>query len=52
MVDTFLFDLDGTLLPVDTDKMLDEYFLSLTKKLSSYFDPHFLFKSIIRLAWI
>lgn len=46
MVDTFLFDLDGTLLPVDTDKMLDEYFLSLTKKLSSIFDPHFLFKSL------
>ncbi|UZQ83886.1 hypothetical protein OEI98_001035 [Thermoanaerobacter sp. RKWS2] len=46
MIDTFLFDLDGTLLPVDTDKMLDEYFLSLTKKLSSLFDPHFLFKSL------
>ncbi|AIS52153.1 haloacid dehalogenase domain-containing protein hydrolase [Thermoanaerobacter kivui] len=46
MIDTFLFDLDGTLLPVDTDKMLDEYFLSLTKKLSHLFDPHFLFKSI------
>lgn len=50
MVDTFLFDLDGTLLPVDTDKMLDEYFLSLTKKLSFYFDPHFLFKSIYQAS--
>jgi len=46
LIDTILFDLDGTLLPVDTDKMIDEYFISLTKKLSNLFEPDFLFKSL------
>ena len=41
MITTVLFDLDGTLLPMELDGFLESYFSLLTKKLSAYgYDPH------------
>ena len=41
MLTTVLFDLDGTLLPMDLDKFLECYFGLLTKKLSIHgYNPH------------
>ena len=37
-MNTFLFDLDGTLLPLDLDEFTDAYFKELCKKFSSHFD--------------
>lgn len=39
MINTFLFDLDGTLLPVDLDKFLKIYFGEMAKKLKSHISP-------------
>jgi len=40
MLTTVLFDLDGTLLPMELDSFLESYFDLLTKKLSAYgYDP-------------
>ena len=40
MITTVLFDLDGTLLPMELDGFLESYFALLTKKLSAYgYDP-------------
>ena len=36
MITTVLFDLDGTLLPMDLDQFLENYFALLTRKLSAY----------------
>lgn len=36
MITTVLFDLDGTLLPMELDSFLESYFALLTKKLSAY----------------
>lgn len=41
MIDTVMFDLDGTLLPFDTDKMIMDYFKAISKKISAYFEPSF-----------
>jgi HAD superfamily hydrolase (TIGR01549 family) len=41
MITTVLFDLDGTLLPMELDQFLECYFSLLAKKLSSHgYDPH------------
>ena len=41
MITTVLFDLDGTLLPMELDHFLDTYLGLLTKKLSEHgYDPH------------
>ncbi|MGF7058719.1 HAD family hydrolase [Brassicibacter mesophilus] len=37
-MNTFLFDLDGTLLPLDLEEFMAAYFKELCKKFSSYFD--------------
>lgn len=37
MMDTILFDLDGTLLPIDTDDFIARYFEALSLKLIDYF---------------
>jgi FMN phosphatase YigB (HAD superfamily) len=39
MINTFLFDLDGTLLPVDLDKFLKIYFGEMAKKLKDHISP-------------
>lgn len=41
MLDTIMFDLDGTILPIDTDKMIMDYFMGLTRKLKDIFQPAF-----------
>ncbi|SNX55221.1 HAD family hydrolase [Thermoanaerobacterium sp. RBIITD] len=46
MIDTVMFDLDGTLLPVDTDKMIMDCFMGLSKKLSNLFEPQFFQKML------
>ena len=41
MLTTVLFDLDGTLLPMELDGFLESYFALLTKKLSAHgYNPH------------
>lgn len=37
MIDTILFDLDGTLLPMHTEKFTERYFKELSEKLKDYF---------------
>lgn len=45
---TVLFDLDGTLLPMDTDAFTNGYFAMLTKKLGPYgYDP----KQLVSAIW-
>lgn len=39
MIKAVLFDLDGTLLPMDMDEFLKEYFHLLTKKMEKYLEP-------------
>lgn len=39
MINTILFDLDGTLLPMDTDLFIKKYFKALSIKLKDYFTP-------------
>lgn len=47
MLDTVLFDLDGTLLPMDQDAFVREYFGLLSTKLAGYgYEPQRLIKSI------
>ena len=38
MINTILFDLDGTLLSMDTDLFIKKYFEALTIKLKDYFN--------------
>ena len=38
-MNTILFDLDGTLLPLDTEKFIQGYFMYLAKKLSGHINP-------------
>lgn len=40
MINTILFDLDGTLLPMDFDKFMGIYFKNLGKYLQDYIDPN------------
>lgn len=37
MITTILFDLDGTLLPMDTEEFVKKYFQELSSKMKSYF---------------
>lgn len=47
MIKTVLFDLDGTLLPMEQEKFVKSYFGSLAKKLAPYgFEPEKLIESI------
>ena len=46
-MDTFLFDLDGTLLPMNQDKFIDLYFKGLSAKLAPDFEP----KTLIEAIW-
>ena len=39
MINTILFDLDGTLLPMDTELFTKKYFKALSIKLKDYFTP-------------
>jgi haloacid dehalogenase-like hydrolase. len=47
-MDTFLFDLDGTLLPMDQDKFVDVYFKEITKKLVPLGCDY---KTLISILW-
>ncbi|MBI9010297.1 MAG: HAD family hydrolase [Tenericutes bacterium] len=40
MINTILFDLDGTLLPMNFDKFMELYFKNLGKYLEEYIDPN------------
>ena len=47
MIQTVLFDLDGTLLPMDQDEFVHEYFSLLARKLSGHgYEPQELIRSI------
>lgn len=46
MINTFLFDLDGTLLPMDMSYFEKQYFGKLAQKLAGYFKPDALVKYI------
>lgn len=47
MIKAVLFDLDGTLLPMDQDTFVKAYFTTLTKKLYKYgYEPNELIKNI------
>lgn len=45
-MDTILFDLDGTLLPLDMDEFIFKYFKKLSAKFSNIFEPNILQKTI------
>ncbi|AIO19680.1 Phosphoglycolate phosphatase [Candidatus Izimaplasma bacterium HR1] len=47
MRDTFLFDLDGTLLPMDFDKFMELYFYNLGVHFNGKIDPRLLAKYIM-----
>lgn len=47
MLDTFLFDLDGTLLPLDMDLFIKIYFGEMGKDFSDIIDP----KKLVDLIW-
>lgn len=47
MITTILFDLDGTLLPMDQDKFIQSYLGRMAKKLAAYgYDPDLLVKGL------
>jgi len=46
MINTFLFDLDGTLLPLEWETFEKHYFKRLAAKLSGHFEPELLVKYI------
>lgn len=47
MITAILFDLDGTLLPMDQDKFVSNYLPCMTKKMSEYgYDPNALMQTI------
>ncbi len=47
MITTILFDLDGTLLPMDTELFTKKYFAELATKLKNYFTP----EEVTRNIW-
>lgn len=47
MLTTILFDLDGTLLPVDMDTFIKEYLKGLGLKFKDYFEPKVLSKIVL-----
>ena len=47
MIKTILFDLDGTLLPMDQDRFVREYLVSMAKRMEKHgYDPKLLISSI------
>ncbi len=46
MITTILFDLDGTLLPIDTEEFTEKYFMEISIKLRDYFTPEQVVKNI------
>ena len=44
MINTILFDLDGTLLSIDTEEFIKKYFYALGGKLKDYFSPEEVYK--------
>lgn len=46
MITTILFDLDGTLLPIDTEEFTEKYFMEISIKLRDYFTPEEVVKNI------
>lgn len=47
MINTILFDLDGTLLPMDIDKFLEHYFYHMGRHFDGWIDPKHLATSIL-----
>lgn len=47
MINTILFDLDGTLLPMDDDKFMELYFLHLGNHFHDLIDPKTLYKNVM-----
>jgi FMN phosphatase YigB (HAD superfamily) len=47
-IDTILFDLDGTLLPIDLDEFLHKYFKVLTEELKDIFPPDELIANLMK----
>lgn len=47
MIDTILFDLDGTLLSMDTEEFIKNYFKALSIKLKNYFTP----EEVVKYFW-
>lgn len=47
MIDTFLFDLDGTLLPIDMDEFTSIYFNQMGKTFQDMIDP----ETLIKFVW-
>lgn len=47
MINTILFDLDGTLLSMDTDEFIKKYFKALSIKLNDYFTP----EEVVKYFW-
>ena len=47
MKKTLLFDLDGTLLPMDQDQFVQSYFSRLAKKMADRIDP----KQLVDTIW-
>src|SRR5690554_730930 len=41
MINTFLFDLDGTLLPIDMEQFIAIYFAEMSKKLHNIIEPEY-----------
>ncbi len=46
MINTVLFDLDGTIAPIDTDIFINEYFKSISFKIAKFMNPKLFIKSI------
>lgn len=46
MISTILLDLDGTLLPIDTEEFTEKYFTEISIKLRDYFTPEEVVKNI------
>jgi len=47
VIDTVLFDLDGTLLPVDMDKFMHSYFKAISESFGGFTEPKTLIKNIM-----
>lgn len=47
MIDTLLFDLDGTLLPLDTDEFINAYLKLIAKRMSKFFDPQYFIEHLL-----
>lgn len=52
MIDTLLFDLDGTLLPIDTDEFIDNYLKLLASKLASLIEPEEFIQKLMSSTYV